>query len=172
MKKMMALLLGCLLCLCAAGAMAEGTVEIVLSHFDSWTYDIYPNGYTKTDSVTTEFIEHEGPYVIKGDSGPKDTPLEFHANAYDEATGKAKTENGQTVSYAVTFDNIELSPWGSSTVVRFGCDEGRQRAAASRSSSGCPVRAICGLTDILHSNIHLVTTIILSRYACTILPVI
>ena len=124
MKKWMALLLCCLLCWCAAGAMAEGAAEIVLSHFDSWTYDIYPNGYTKTNSSTTEFIEYEGPYVIKGDSGPKDTPLEFHANAYDEATGKVKTENGQTVSYAVTFDNLELIPNSYCTAVRFGCDEG------------------------------------------------
>ena len=125
MKKWMALLLCGLLCWCAAGAMAEGTAEIVLSHFDSWTYDIYPNGYTKTGPVTTEFIEHEGPYVIKGDSGPKDTPLEFHANAYDEATGKAKTENGQNASYDVTFDSLELIPSTYSTAIRFGCNEGQ-----------------------------------------------
>lgn len=125
MKRMMALLLGCLLCLCAAGAMAEETAEIVLSHSDSWTYDIYPNGYTKTDSVTTEFIEHEGPYVINGISGPKDTPVEFHANAYDKATGKAKTQNGQNVSYDVTFDSLTLDPSVYSTAVRFGCDEGQ-----------------------------------------------
>ena len=42
MKKWMALLLCCLLCLCAAGAMAAEPVT--LNIYENICYDIYPNG--------------------------------------------------------------------------------------------------------------------------------
>ena len=48
MKRWMALLLCCLLCLCAAGATAEGAVTIEFRSDNSWVYDIYPNGYVKS----------------------------------------------------------------------------------------------------------------------------
>ena len=48
MKKWMALLLCCLLCWCAAGAMAEEPVT--LSVDEGICYDIYPNGYISSEN--------------------------------------------------------------------------------------------------------------------------
>ena len=94
MKKWMALLLCCLLCLCAAGAMAEEPVTIEFQSDNSWVYDIYPNGYVKSKGGSeAQFFAHEGPYIFKGEKVSQDTPLDFHANAYDETTYQAKTEN-------------------------------------------------------------------------------
>lgn len=124
MKKWMALLLVCLLCLCAVEAMAEelGTLEVSLGRHES--YDVYPNGYTRTCAGVTEFYPYQGAYVIQGKTDI-DSPLDFHANAYDEATGKAKTQSGQNVSYDVTFDSLSLWPFAFRTPVRFGCNEGQ-----------------------------------------------
>ena len=124
MKKWMALLLACLLCLCVAEAMAEGAVTIVLRSDNSWVYDIYPNGYVKSQrGSNAQFFEHEGPYIFKGDKMNQDTPLDFHANAYDKTTGQIKIENGQHVSYDVTFDGLYLHHGSGCTIIRFGCDE-------------------------------------------------
>ena len=124
MKKWMALLLCCLLCMCAAGAMAEEPVTLKVWHGRGESYDVYPNGYTCTYAGVTKFYPYQGAYVIQGTTNI-DTPLEFHANTYDEATGNAKTQSGQNVSYDVTFDNLRLDPSPSSTLVRFGCNEGQ-----------------------------------------------
>ncbi|MGN0995677.1 MAG: LPXTG cell wall anchor domain-containing protein [Candidatus Ventricola sp.] len=124
MKKWMALLLACLLCLCAAGTMAEGAVTIEFRSDNGWVYDIYPNGYVKSKGGSeAQFFAHEGPYIFKGDKMNQDTPLDFHANAYDETTGKVKTENGQHVSYDVTFQDLQLYYGLGCTIIRFGCNE-------------------------------------------------
>ena len=124
MKNWMALLLACLLCLCAAGATAEGAVTIKFQSDNSWVYDIYPNGYVKSKGGSeAQFFAHEGPYIFKGEKMDQDTPLDFHANAYDETTGQAKTENGQHVSYDVTFQDLELYYRTGCTIIRFGCNE-------------------------------------------------
>ena len=141
MKNWMALLLACLLCWCAAGAMAEEPVTLTLIQNKSRSYDIYPNGYTLHYGGTTTFQSYEGAYVITGKNDDYDTPVEFHANAYDETTSMAKTENGQHASYDVTFNDLDCNlcsvvpPFGSAAT------RGRQRTAASHSSSGCPVQA-------------------------------
>ena len=124
MKEWMALLLACLLCWCVAGAMAEGAVTIQFRSDNGWVYDIYPNGYvTSKGGSEAQFFAHEGPYIIKGDKTDFDTPLDFHANAYDETTGKEKTETGQHVSYDVTFQNLVLYYRSGCTIIRFGCNE-------------------------------------------------
>ena len=124
MKRWMALLLCCLLCLCAAGATAEGAVTIEFRSDNSWVYDIYPNGYVKSKGGSeAQFFAHEGSYIFKGEKVAQDTPLDFHANAYDETTGKEKTENGQHVSYDVTFQDLVLYYGPGCTIIRFGCNE-------------------------------------------------
>ena len=124
MKKWMSLLLCCLLCWCAAGTMAEGAVTIQFRSDNGWVYDIYPNGYVKSKGGSeAQFFAHEGSYIIKGEKTAYDTPLDFHANAYDETTGKEKTENGQHVSYDVTFQNLVLYYRSGCTIIRFGCNE-------------------------------------------------
>ena len=67
MKRWMALLLCCLLCLCAVGATAEGAVTIEFRSDNSWVYDIYPNGYVKSKGGSeAQFFAHEGSYIFKG----------------------------------------------------------------------------------------------------------
>ena len=124
MKKWMALLLCGQLCWCAAGAMAEEPVTLEVWHGRRESYDVYPNGYTCTYAGVTKFYPYQGAYVIQGTTNI-DTPLEFHANTYDEATGNAKTQSGQNVSYDVTFDTIDVVPDGYYTAIRFGCNEGQ-----------------------------------------------
>ena len=123
MKKWMALLLCCLLCLFVAGAMAEELGTIEFRSDNSKVYDIYPNGYTESKNEIVTFYAYEGPYIIKGDKTGFDTPLDFHANAYDETTGQAKTENGQHVSYDVTFEDLILCYNPGCTIIRFGSNE-------------------------------------------------
>ena len=104
--------------------MAKGAVTIEFRSDNRWVYDIYPNGYVKSKGVSeAQFFAHEGPYIFKGDKLNQDTPLDFHANAYDETTGKVKTENGQHVSYDVTFQDLELYYGSGCTIIRFGCNE-------------------------------------------------
>ena len=123
MKNWMALLLACLLCWCAAGAMAEELGTIKFKSDNTKVYDIYPNGYTESRGENVQFYAYEGPYIIKGDKVNYDTPLDFHANAYDETTRQAKTENGQHVSYDVTFQGLYLHFSSGCTIIRFGCNE-------------------------------------------------
>lgn len=91
MKRMMALLLGCLLCLCAAGAMAEEK-ELKIEG-NGIQYDIYPNGYTQKANGTTTFFPHEGSYVISGQVPDSVVPLGFHAKAYDSGAGQVTDLN-------------------------------------------------------------------------------
>ena len=58
MKNWMALLLACLLCWCAAGAMAEEPVTLKVWHGSGESYDVYPNGYTCTYAGVTQFYPY------------------------------------------------------------------------------------------------------------------
>lgn len=121
MKRMMALLLGCLLCLCAAGAMAEGAVTLDIR--DEKSYDIYPNGYI-IDAPSNDLIEYKGPYIFTGRTDSEsDTPIEFHANAYGQEPG-----NNQNVRYDVTFKNLCITAGFDATDIRFFADGVDQNA--------------------------------------------
>lgn len=123
MKKWLALLLCCLLCLCAVGAMAEETVTLNLS--EGFVYQIYPDGYWKGSRVGGAFVpeedfqSHTGPYVITGTSTGLDTCLDFYSIPH-----KAP-QNTEPVTYTVTFrDACIYAGWNECTAIRFGNGEG------------------------------------------------
>ena len=112
MKKWMALLLCCLLCWCAAGAMAEGAVKLDIS--GKKRYDIYPNGYISSENPGV-LILHTGSYIFTGVSvGQSEKPLSFYANAYGKEPG-----NNQNVSYDVTFKALQIAVDYDYTAIRF-----------------------------------------------------
>ena len=113
MKKWMALLLCCLLCLCAAGAMAEGAVTLSLDNGNQ--IDIYPNGYKLNGNFTT----YTGPYIITGKSENVDTCLDFYSIPHEAPP------DTEPVTYTVIFQNvtINMKSWYWYTAVRFGHDE-------------------------------------------------
>ena len=112
MKKWMALLLCCLLCLCAAGAMAEEAVT--LSLWGGNQFNIYPHGYTINDG---ELIKHQGKYIITGESYGVDTCLDFYS------IPKGETLATVPVTYTVIFQNVTIEPYVWGTAVRFGHEE-------------------------------------------------
>ena len=115
MKKWMALLLCCLLCWCAAGAMAEEPVT--LNIYENICYDIYPNGYIRSDNPGV-LVPHTGSYIFTGVSvGQSEKPLSFYANAYGKEPG-----NNQNVSYDVTFKALEIAADPDCTAIRFFAD--------------------------------------------------
>ena len=112
MKKWMALLLCCLLCWCAAGAMAEEPVT--LSVDEGICYDIYPNGYISSENPGA-LVQHTGSYIFTGVSvGQSEKPLSFYANAYGKEPG-----NNQNVSYDVTFKALQIAVDYDYTAIRF-----------------------------------------------------
>ena len=113
MKRWMALLLCCLLCLCVAGAMAEGAVTLSLDNQNE--IDIYPNGY----KLNGNFKPYTGPYIITGESENVDTCLDFYS------IPDGKTNATEPVTYTVVFQNvtINIESWYWYTAVRFGHDE-------------------------------------------------
>lgn len=112
MKNWMALLLACLLCLCAAGATAEEPVT--LNIYGEICYDIYPNGYISSENADL-LHQHTGSYIITGyPVGEADTPIEFHANAYGEKPG-----DNRNVSYDVTLENLYIVVGTDSTAICF-----------------------------------------------------
>ena len=116
MKKWMALLLCCLLCLCAAGAMAEEPVT--LNIYENICYDIYPNGYISSENPGV-LVPHTGSYIFTGVSvGQSDNPLNFYANAYGKEPG-----NNQNVSYDVTFKALQIAVDPDCTAIRFFADD-------------------------------------------------
>ena len=116
MKRMMALLLGCLLCLCAAGAMAEEPVT--LNIYENICYDIYPNGYISSENPGV-LVLHTGSYIFTGVSvAQSEKPLSFYANAYGKEPG-----NNQNVSYDVTFKALEIAVDPGCTAIRFFADD-------------------------------------------------
>ena len=112
MKKWLALLLCCLLCLCAAGAMAEGAVKLDIS--GKKRYDIYPNGYISSETPGV-LVPHTGSYIFTGATEDKyDTPFGFYANEYGKESG-----NNKNVSYEVTFENLKALADIDCTAIRF-----------------------------------------------------
>ena len=108
----MALLLCCLLCLCAAGAMAEEPVT--LSVDEGICYDIYPNGYISSENPGV-LVLHTGSYIFTGVSvAQSEKPLSFYANAYGKEPG-----NNQNVSYDVTFKALQIAVDYDYTAIRF-----------------------------------------------------
>lgn len=119
MKKLVGLLLMCLLCACACltCAAAEGPVTLDLAN---GCIDIYPNGY-KVE--TSQFVPYTGAYIIKGSSIDQDTALDFHANEFDTDTNQTETENDQTAEYSVMFEDVVIVSRLWCTAIRFGNDE-------------------------------------------------
>lgn len=116
MKRWMALLLACLLCWCAAGAMAEEPVT--LSFGDNISFKIYPNGYISSENPGV-LVLHTGSYIFTGASvGQSDNPLNFYANAYGKEPG-----NNQNVSYDVTFKALQIAVDPDFTAIRFFADD-------------------------------------------------
>lgn len=116
MKKWLALLLCGLLCWCAAGAMAEEPVT--LNIYENICYDIYPNGYIRSDNPGV-LVPHTGSYIITGVSVMQsEKPLSFYANAYGKEPG-----NNQNVSYDVTFKALRIAVDPDFTAIRFFADD-------------------------------------------------
>ena len=112
MKKWMALLLCCLPCWCAAGAMAEEPVTLKI--YENICSDIYPNGYISSENPGA-LVQHTGSYIFTGVSvGQSDNPLNFYANAYGKEPG-----NNQNVSYDVTFKALQIAVDYDYTAIRF-----------------------------------------------------
>ena len=108
----MTLLLCCLLCWCAAGAMAEEPVT--LSVDEGICYDVYPNGYISSENPGA-LVQHTGSYIFTGVSvGQSEKPLSFYANAYGKEPG-----NNQNVSYDVTFKALQIAVDYDYTAIRF-----------------------------------------------------
>ena len=116
MKKWMTLLLCCLLCWCAAGAMAEEPVT--LNIYENICYDIYPNGYISSENPGA-LVLHTGSYIFTGVSvAQSEKPLSFYANAYGKEPG-----NNQNVSYDVTFKALQIAVDPDCTAIRFFADD-------------------------------------------------
>ena len=116
MKKWMALLLCCLLFLFVAGAMAEEPVT--LNIYENICYDIYPNGYIRSDNPGV-LVPHTGSYIFTGVSvAQSEKPLSFYANAYGKEPG-----NNQNVSYDVTFKALQIAVDPDCTAIRFFADD-------------------------------------------------
>ena len=97
MKKWMALLLGCLLCACAVGAMAEGPVTLDLSNDNQ--IDIYPDGYQEKGKA---FVPYTGKYIITGASKDVDTCLDFFSIPHETDVSVDKVE------YTVVFQSVKI----------------------------------------------------------------
>ena len=112
MRKWMALLLCCLLCVCAAGAMAEGAVTLSLDNYNK--IGIYPNGYQEKGKA---FVPYTGPYIITGTSTGVDTCLDFYSIPY------GKSQATEPVTYTVTFKGVTITAGTYCTALRFGSGE-------------------------------------------------
>ena len=118
MKKWMALLLACLLCLCAVGAMAE-TVERVELTLGNGRIRLYPNGYAQRsfenfhphDAATTQ-------YVITG-SIKADTMLDIYLVPH----GQEQEYATEDVVYNISFYNAALRALDRCTAIRIGNGE-------------------------------------------------
>lgn len=112
MKKWMALLLGCLLCACAVGAMAEGPVTLDLSNDNQ--IDIYPDGYQEKGKA---FVPYTGKYIITGASKDVDTCLDFFSIPHETDVSVDKVE------YTVVFQSVKIEAYMWYTTLRFGDGE-------------------------------------------------
>ena len=126
MKKWMALLLACLLCLCAVGAMAE-TVERVELTLGNGRIRLYPNGYAQRsfenfhphDAATTQ-------YVITG-SIKADTMLDIYLVPH----GQEQEYATEDVVYNISFYNAALRALDRCTAIRIGNGENGKANAVS-----------------------------------------
>ena len=118
MKKWMALLLACLLCLFVAGAMAEEPVTLSLNNGNQ--IDIYPDGYQEKNKT---FVSYKGPYVITGTSSGVDTCLDFYSIPHNAS------QDTEPVTYTVTFKDVNITAATWATAIRFGVEEGKDARA-------------------------------------------
>lgn len=112
MKKWMALLLACLLCWCAVGAMAE-TVEL---EYRRGIIKLYPNGYTQRFNAFQSHDAATTQYVITG-TITGDSPLDIYLVPYGQAYA---TED---VVYNISFDGVKIQTLDGYTAIRIGATE-------------------------------------------------
>ena len=153
MKKWMTLLLCCLLCWCAAGAMAEGAVKLDIS--GKKRYDIYPNGYISSETPGV-LVPHTGSYIFTGATEDKyDTPFGFYANEYGKESG-----NNKNVSYEVTFENLKALADIDCTAIRFfagSVDENAKNCTITINLSSIDGGSVTAISFPVFSNNSLAT---------------
>lgn len=122
MKKWMALLLCCLLCLCTAGAMAEEKGTLNLNN--CYVYRIYPDGYFMGQQKYGDvfrpigaFQDYTGLYTVTGESEKAESCLDFHAEPHKKPSSEGKVE------YTVVFRDVRIEAFDWATTLRFGDGE-------------------------------------------------